>query len=87
MLGSDGEGCKEHVSTMKAEDRLRAAIAEVTYLQHLENLKHKECIREEDVLDLSAIDNTQRNVQTSDSNLGPNDNKMRNLRENKKKKK
>jgi hypothetical protein len=72
---------------MKAEERLRAAITEATYLQHLENLKHKECIREEDVLDLTVIENNQRNVQTSDSNLGPNEKKMRNQRENKKKKK
>jgi hypothetical protein len=36
------------IYVFKAEERLRANIAEATYLAHLESLKHKECVQEDD---------------------------------------
>jgi hypothetical protein len=58
------EGSKEVISAMKAEEQLRAKVAEAAYQAHLDHLKHKECIQGE-VLDLSIIDNSQRDVVDS----------------------
>jgi hypothetical protein len=52
-LDDNEVGCKEIISAMKAEERLRANLAEANYRAHLERLKHKECIQEDDILDLA----------------------------------
>jgi hypothetical protein len=73
---------------MKAEERVRANLAEANYRAHLERLKHKECIQEDDILDLSIIDNSQRNLLgESDSNTKVDSKTTRNQKENKRKKK
>jgi hypothetical protein len=68
LLASDDEGCRDQIFAIKAEERVRANLAEAIYKAYLENLKHKVCLQEDDSLDLSIIDNTQRRlVTTSDS--------------------
>jgi hypothetical protein len=47
-LVDDDVGSKAMIYAFKAEERLRANIAEATYLAHLESLKHKECVQEDD---------------------------------------
>jgi hypothetical protein len=56
-------GSKIIISTMKAEEKLSANIAEASYLAHLESLKHKECVKDDDGLDLAIIDNSHRDYQ------------------------
>jgi hypothetical protein len=54
---------------MKAEERVRANLAEANYRAHLENMKNRERVQDDDVLDLTTIDNSQRNLnEESDSN-------------------
>jgi hypothetical protein len=47
---------------MKAEERLRAAVAEASYQAYLEQLKHRECVQEDECLDLVPIDNSKRGI-------------------------
>jgi hypothetical protein len=56
-------GSKIIISTMKAEEKLSVNIAEASYLAHLESLKHKECVKDDDGLDLAIIDNSHRDYQ------------------------
>jgi hypothetical protein len=58
-LTSDDEGRVNQITAIKAEERVRACIAEAAYQAHLDNLKLKESIQEDDVLDLTLIDNTR----------------------------
>jgi hypothetical protein len=44
---------------------LRADLAEASYQAYLETLRHKECNRDEDILDLTIIDNEQRGLPPS----------------------
>jgi hypothetical protein len=54
---------------MKVEERVRANLAEANYRAHLENMKNRERVQDDDVLDLTTIDNSQRNLnEESDSN-------------------
>jgi hypothetical protein len=62
-VAEDDVGSKIIISAMKAEEKLRANIAEASYLAHLESLKHKECVRDDDGLDLAIIENSQRGNQ------------------------
>jgi hypothetical protein len=41
---------------MKAEERVRANLAEANYRAHLENMKNRERVQDDDVLDLTTID-------------------------------
>jgi hypothetical protein len=87
IILANNEGCREQISTIKAEERTRALIAEANYKIHLANLWHKEGVQDDDILDLSIIDNDARNV-TQPSESRPNQGKTRkNQKENKKKKK
>jgi hypothetical protein len=58
-LASDEEGEKLQISTIKAEEWLRAKTAEAAYRAQLGNLKQEECVQE-DLLSLNIIDNSQR---------------------------
>jgi hypothetical protein len=67
-LASDDEGCKSQIMAMKAEERLRASIAEANYKAYLEKMNLKESVHDEDILDLTVIDNSQREgLEASDS--------------------
>jgi hypothetical protein len=61
-LAKNEEGCREQITSIKAEERLRANIAEANYLAHLQKLAHKECATVEEVLDLTIIDNSHRDI-------------------------
>jgi hypothetical protein len=87
-LDDNEVGCKEIISAMKAEERVRANLVEANYRAHLERLKHKECIQEDDILNLTIIDNSQRNLSgESDSNTRVDSKTARSQKENKRKKK
>jgi hypothetical protein len=58
-LASDEEGEKLQISTIKAEEWLRAKTAEAAYRAQLGNLKQEECVQE-DLLSLNIIENSQR---------------------------
>jgi hypothetical protein len=62
QLGSDEDKGLAQIDAIKAEERLRAAVAETSYKIHLEKLKLRESIHDNDCLDLTIIDNTQRGV-------------------------
>jgi hypothetical protein len=63
-------------------------LVEANYKAYLKKLKHKVCIQEEDVLDLAIIDNRQREIHGSpDSKSKHKFKKVRNQRENTKRKK
>jgi hypothetical protein len=62
-VAEDDVGSKIIISAMKAEEKLSANIAEASYLAHLESLKHKECVKDDDGLDLAIIDNSHRDYQ------------------------
>jgi hypothetical protein len=83
-LDSNKEGCLAHISAMKAEERLRADLAQATYNAHLEKLKER--TQEVDMLDLTTIDNSQRGFPSVDSNQEVGSKKMENQRRGKKKK-
>jgi hypothetical protein len=86
-LADSVKGSKQQITAIKAEERLRASMAEAAYKAHLEKLKHKECVHDE-VLDLTVIDNDQRDFRgTLDSNNRNEAKIERNKRENRKKKK
>jgi hypothetical protein len=87
-LGDNETGCRNIIYAMKAEERVRANLAEVNYKAHLENLKNSERVQEEDILDLTIIDNSQRNLdKKSDSNPRVGAKEARNQNGRKKKKK
>jgi hypothetical protein len=66
-LASDREGCLVQISVIKAEEKLRADLAEASYLAHLNKLKERD--QEVGELDLAIIDNSYRGLSsTSDSN-------------------
>jgi hypothetical protein len=65
VLAPNNEGSKEQISAMKAEERLRVCMAEAAYLAHRESLKHRECVRDDEVLDLTVIDNSRRDFESS----------------------
>jgi hypothetical protein len=78
-LTSDDEGCKAQISAIKAEERLRANLAESTYQAHLANLKLKDRIQADEGLDLAIIDNNKRDFpSSSDSQIEKNSKKHRN---------
>jgi hypothetical protein len=88
MLADNEVDCKKQISAMKAEELVRANLAEAEYRAHLENLKHKECIQTDDVLDLTIIDNEHRFTQSSAESLEKiKSKKNRNQRANTKRKK
>jgi hypothetical protein len=64
-LAGDETGQKEQINAMKAEELLRSHLAEVEYQAHLENLKLKERVHEDDGIDLSIIDNNHRGLEQS----------------------
>jgi hypothetical protein len=80
-LASDDEGIKKQITTIKAEERLRASLAEATYKAHLDNLKQKESVQDDDVLDLCVFDNKDR------EGMDPGANKVKVRKEDRKKKK
>jgi hypothetical protein len=83
-------GNKAIVSTMKAEEKLRASIAEASYLALLESLKHKECVIDDDGLDLTIIGNRHRDYHVPPdqaSNLGAKNKKDQKEHKGKRKKK
>jgi hypothetical protein len=87
-LAHKEEGMRKQISAIKAEEKARALIAEANYKVHLSNLMHKGDAQDEDILDLSIIDNECRELDLpSDSNPRVSDNPARNQKENKKKKK
>jgi hypothetical protein len=55
QLASDDEGHSSQITTIKAEERLRANLAEANYKAHLENLRYKECLQEDEGLDLAIV--------------------------------
>jgi hypothetical protein len=83
-LASDREGCLAQISAMKAEERLRADLAEATYKAYLDKLKER--TQEADMLDLSKIDNNQRGIPSSNSNHELSSTKMGSQKKGKKKK-
>jgi hypothetical protein len=86
-LAENEEGCYEQITAIKAEEKLRAHLAEANYLAHLENLAHNEGGNDEDILDLTIIDNSQRDVrEDSDSNLNSSTKNARNQKKSKKNK-
>jgi hypothetical protein len=87
-LASDDEGSKNIITVIKAEEKLRASLDEVAYKNHMESLKHRECIRDDDTLDLCVIDNSHRYYnELSDSNADKSKKKKRNQKEPKKRRK
>jgi hypothetical protein len=58
LASDDG---KAQITAIKAEEMLRAILAEASYRVHLDNLKHRG-VHEDDGLDLDIIDNDQRGV-------------------------
>jgi hypothetical protein len=80
-LSSDEEGVRKQISVVKAEKILRANLVEAEYRDHLEKLKHEECIPETKVLDLTVFDNNGR------EGVDPNATEKETQKENKKKKK
>jgi hypothetical protein len=87
-LASDDEGCKSQIMAMKAEERLRASIAEANYKAYLEKMNLKESVHDEDILDLTVIDNSQREgLEACDSQGTHMTKTTKNLRGNKKKNK
>jgi hypothetical protein len=67
-LAKDEKGCKAQIAAIKAEEILRASLAEASYRVHLENLKHKKGVQEDVGFDLAIIDNEQRGfTEPSDS--------------------
>jgi hypothetical protein len=80
-LTSDDEGIKKQITAIKAEERLRASLAEATYKAHLNNLKQKESVQDDDVLDLCVFDNKDR------EGMDPGANKVKVCKEDRKKKK
>jgi hypothetical protein len=77
-LAEDDTSSKAVITAIKAEEQLWAAVAEATYQDHLDSLKHKECVQEDDVLDLTIIGNSQRGCSIpSDSLVESDKNKVR----------
>jgi hypothetical protein len=64
-LANDEAGWKAQISAIKAEEMLRANLAEATYQAYLESLRHKECNRDDDILNLSIINNESRELPSS----------------------
>jgi hypothetical protein len=86
-LAENEEGCYEQISAIKAEEHLRAHLAEANYLAHLEKLAHKEGGKDKDILDLTIIDNSQRVVrEDSDPNLNSSTKNARSQKKSKKNK-
>jgi hypothetical protein len=66
-LNDNEEGCRNIISTMKAEERVRANLAEANYRAYLENMKNRERVQEDDILDMTI--NSHRGLnEESDSN-------------------
>jgi hypothetical protein len=87
-LASDEEGCRAQITTIKAEELLRADIAKASYQAYLHNMKIKDGAQDDEVLDLNVIDNKHRGFSsTSDSNLEGGSKEKRNQNGVKKKKK
>jgi hypothetical protein len=63
-LASSEEACRAQITAIKAEEKLRASLAEAQYQAHMEKLKQREEIHDE-VLDLSVIDNSKRDLESS----------------------
>jgi hypothetical protein len=69
-LAEDDVSSKLIIIAIKAEEQLRAAFAEAEYQAHLDSLKYKECIQDDDDLKMNIIDNNQRSCSSpSDSHL------------------
>jgi hypothetical protein len=86
-LASSDETCRAQITAIKAEEKLRASLAEAQYQAHLEKLNQREKIHDE-VLDLTIIDNSKRDLDSSPGS--PKDSsakKVRNRGGDKKKKK
>jgi hypothetical protein len=60
QLASSEEGMAKQVTAIKAEETLRAALAEAAYQAHLDSLKHREWTRDEEGLDLNPFNNSSR---------------------------
>jgi hypothetical protein len=86
-LESSEKGCREQISSIKAEERARVLIAEANYKVHLANLKHKEGGQDDDILDLTIIDNDVRNMNQPFDSQRNQSKTRKNQKENKKKKK
>jgi hypothetical protein len=61
-LPKDEEGCRQVITSIKAEEMLRANIPEAKYQTHLEHLQHMECDQDADILDLIVILNEHRDL-------------------------
>jgi hypothetical protein len=83
-LANDREGCIAQITAMKAEEKLKADLAEATYNAYLDKLKER--TQDVDMLDLSKIDNIQRGIPSSDSNPELGSKKMGSRNKGKKKK-
>jgi hypothetical protein len=78
-LAHNEEGMREQISAIKAEERARTLIAEANYKVHLSNLMHKGGAQDDDILDLTVIDNDCRDLDhPSDSTPRIPDNAFRN---------
>jgi hypothetical protein len=60
QLAKDDEGMVKQITAIMAEEKLRAALAEAAYQAHLDSLRHRECIRDDEGLELTAFDNKAR---------------------------
>jgi hypothetical protein len=83
-LANDREGCIGQITAMKAEEKLKADLAEATYNAYLDKLKER--TYNADMLDLSKIDSIQRGIPSSDSNLELGSTKMGSQKKGEKKK-
>jgi hypothetical protein len=87
-LAESEEDCRVQIIASKVEERLRANLDEATYQAHLENLKLKEGLQDDECLDLTAIDNRKRSWNEAPGSQGDSmGKKNKNQRETKKKKK
>jgi hypothetical protein len=59
-LAEDDVSSKLIITAIKAEEQLCAAFVEAEYQAHLDSLKHKECIQDDDDQKMNIIDNSQR---------------------------
>jgi hypothetical protein len=84
LASDDG---KAQITAIKAEEMLRAILAEASYRVHLDNLKHRG-VHEDDGLDLDIIDNDRRGViEPYNSIHGSSSKTKKNQKGNKRKKK
>jgi hypothetical protein len=60
QLARNDDDIVKQVTAIKVEEKLRAAMAEAAYQAHLDSLKHKEFVRDDDGLDLNTFDNSSR---------------------------